>query len=394
MNGGMCMRNKAIKILSILFFALIVITIAVIVVNVDFSNPTNLEEYVHNKLEKADVKGASIAIIKNNKIAKTINSGDANEKNEVNDETLFQISSLSQVVTATAVMKLIEENFIQLDDDVNNYLPFKLKNPKYPKDSITIRMLLNHTSSIQDHQDILDQLYTMKEGGGDSDITLEQFAKGYFKEGGKWYSKEKNFTTKKPGEKFKYSHAGYGLLGFIVEHVTQMPFDKYVKETIFKPLKMRKTEWLYEKIETDNIASPYEYGKEIPYYASPFYSDGALKTNILDFSKFLTSMSIEETAPTILQPETIQEMLKPQSNDGKQALGWSFSTLDELYLKKLNHGKIIGHTGSEAGFFSLALYNREKGNGLIIFLNKKVELEMSSINLRMMIKRLVKEANL
>ncbi|MEL4025057.1 serine hydrolase domain-containing protein [Lysinibacillus endophyticus] len=394
MKGGIFLKNKALKILLIFLLAFTVITIAVIFTNVDFSNPTNLEEFVNTKLEKANVKGASIAIIKDNKIEKTINYGYANEKSEVNDETLFQIAPLSKVVTATAVMKLVEDGLINLDENVNNYLPFKLINPKYPKKAITIRMLLNHTSSIKDNWNVLDELYTIKNGGGDSDITLEQFAKGYLKEGGEWYSKEKNFTKNKPGEKFEYSNVGYGLLGYIVENVTKMPFEKYVKETIFKPLKMRKTEWLHQNIETDNIASPYEYGKEIPQYSFPTYPAGALKTNILDFAKFLTSMSIEETETNILQAETIGEMLKPQLNKGKQALGWSYSTLDELYLKKLNNGKIIGHSGSNPGFFSLGLYNREKGNGLIIFMNKEVEREVSSINLYMMIKRLVKEANL
>lgn len=133
MKGGIFLKNKALKILLIFLLAFTVITIAVIFTNVDFSNPTNLEEFVNTKLEKANVKGASIAIIKDNKIENTINYGYANEKSEVNDETLFQIAPLSKVVTATAVMKLVEDGLINLDENVNNYLPFKLINPKYPK---------------------------------------------------------------------------------------------------------------------------------------------------------------------------------------------------------------------------------------------------------------------
>ncbi|SOC22543.1 CubicO group peptidase (beta-lactamase class C family) [Ureibacillus xyleni] len=379
--------------LSILL-AIIVVGTAVVFVKVDFSNPSNLEEFVTNKLEKTSVKGVSIAIIKDNKIDQTIQYGYANENMKVNDETLFQIASLSKVVTATTVLKLHEEKFIDLDDDVNKYLPFQLKNPHFPNETITIRMLLDHTSSIKDNWDVLDELYTIESGGGDSNITLEQFVKEYLDKNGKWYSKETNFTENKPGETFEYSNVGYGLLGFIVEKATNMPFDKYVKETIFKPIGMKNTEWKHQNIETDNIASPYEYGKELPHYSFPTYPDGSLKTNVIEFSKFLTSMSIEETDDKILQPETIEEMLKPHSNEGKQALGWSYSTLEDVFMKKLNNGNIIGHTGSDPGIFSIALYNREKGNGLVIFMNKQMELEIETINIYSMIKRLVETADL
>jgi CubicO group peptidase (beta-lactamase class C family) len=177
----------------------------------------------------------------------------------------------------------------------------------------------------------------------------------------------------------------------MVEQISQLPFEQYSQQYIFNPLGMSQTYWLHKDVKTDNFAAPYDGSKELPKYSFPTYPDGSLKTNVVDFSKFLMSMSTLNKDNAILKPETIKEMLSPQSNDGKQALGWSYSALDDIFMKRLNSGNIIGHTGSDPGVFSIALYNPEKNNGLIIFMNQEMGLKIETINIYLMINRLVKE---
>ncbi|MBC5638802.1 beta-lactamase family protein [Ornithinibacillus sp. BX22] len=391
------MLKKATKIMGIIIAMVFIITSIVVTLKVDFSNPVNLKSFVHNKLNKTDVPGVSIAIIKNNEVEKYISYGYANinEGKKVNQDTVFQIASLSKVVTATAIMQLYEKKKINLDDEINKYLPFSVVNPNFPNESITVRMLLDHTSGIEDNWDILDSLYTIDSGGGDSEISIGEFSKEYLNEGGKWYSEEKNYTVNKPGTTFVYSNVGYGLLGYIVEQISQLPFDQYSQQYIFNPLGMTQTHWLHKDVTTENFAVPYEGSTALPKYSFPTYPDGSLKTNVVDFSKFLMSMSFPNKDNTsILKPETIKEMLSPYSNDGKQALGWSYSSLDEILMKKLNTGNIVGHTGSDPGVFTIALYNPEKKNGLVIFMNQEIGINIQTINIYLMIKRLVKEASL
>lgn len=390
------MLRKIGKLVLFLLTTLLVIGIIVLFVSVDFSNTEDTAEFVQNKLEKTKVVGASIAIIKDNKIHQYINYGHTNPSKEkkVDPNTVFQIASLSKTVTATSVMELYESGKLNLDVSINQYIPFEIENPNYPDSKITIRMLLDHTSGIADNWDILNSLYTISNGGGDSPISLEEFTMEYLLEEGKWYNQEENYTKSKPGESFVYSNVGYGLLGYIVEQVSGVAFDEYTKLAMFKPLGMENSEWLIKQINTDNIAMPYSKGKEIPLYSFPTYPDGSLKTTILDFSKFLTSMSTEKDGVKILSEDTIQEMFTPHSNEGTQTLGWSYSILDDLFMKGLNNGEIIGHTGSDPGLFSLALYNRDKGTGLIIFMNHEVKLEPRTINLYIMIKRLVEIADM
>lgn len=390
------MIKKAIKIVSILMALILVIAITVIAFKVDFSNPANIEKYVYNKMNKTSVPGVSIAIIEDNKIKKYISYGFANvnERKQVNQDTVFQIASLSKVVTATAIMQLYEKNKMNLDDEINKYLPFSVVNPNFPNEPITVRMLLDHTSGIEDNWDVLDSLYTINSGGGDSKIPIAEFSKEYLDVGGKWYSKEENFTENKPGTTFVYCNVGYGLLGYIAEQISQRPFNEFTQQNIFEPLGMSQTHWLHKDVKTENYALPYEENKELPKYSFPTYPDGSLKTNVVDFSKFLMSLSANNSDQSVLKPEIIEEMFSPQSNEGKQALGWSYSSLDDIFMKKLNNDHIIGHTGSDPGEFSLGLYNPDKKNGLVIFMNQQMDLKLETINIYLMIKRLVKEADL
>jgi CubicO group peptidase (beta-lactamase class C family) len=390
------MIKKATKILGIIMALILIIASIIIAFKVDFSNPANIETFVHNKMNKTSVPGVSIAIIKDNKVEKYISYGFANvdERKQLNQDTVFQIASLSKVVTATAAMQLYEKNKMNLDDDINKYLPFLVVNPNFPNEPITVRMLLDHTSGIEDNWDVLDSLYTINSGGGDSKIPVGEFSKEYLEVGGKWYSKEENFTENKPGTTFVYSNVGYGLLGYIVEQISQLPFNEYTQQNIFEPLGMSQTHWLHKEVKTENFALPYEGNKELPKYSFPTYPDGSLKTNVVDFSNFLISMSAINSDKSVLKPETIKEMFSPQSNEGKQALGWSYSALDDIYMEKLNNGHIIGHTGSDPGEFSIGLYNPEKKNGLVIFMNQQIGLKLETINIYFMIKRLVKEADL
>ena len=95
----------------------------------------------------------------------------------VGDSTIFHIASISKLLTGTALMQLWEEGLFDLDDDINNYLPFEIRNPNYPDDPITFRMLLTHTSSINDDWTQLIYLYTYII---DSPVSLESFVENYF----------------------------------------------------------------------------------------------------------------------------------------------------------------------------------------------------------------------
>ncbi|MCR2806660.1 serine hydrolase domain-containing protein [Paenibacillus soyae] len=377
----------------------ILVAIAVVVaVQVDFSNPKDLNEFVEAKMDKSGMTGASIAILKDNKVERIIHYGDADSENgsPVTDDTLFQIASVSKTVTATAVMQLVEKGAMKLDDDINGYLPFRVVHPKFPDTPITFRMLLSHTSGIDNNWEVYESLYTTHSGGGDSAVTLEQFMKGFLLPDGKWYDGEKNFTANEPGTTFAYSNIGYGLLGYLVEEISDMPFPEYSQKHIFDPLGMTDTVWLHKDLsDKDRLAVPYESkGNPLVPYSFPTYPDGTLKTTVSDFAKFYLAIMNggQGENGSILSKDTLEEMLRPQSGDGKQALGWSYSLPEELYLKGAVQGKAVGHSGSDPGVLAITMMNPNNQSGVIVFFNQELDLNLRSLNLHSMMKRLIKEA--
>ncbi|CAM4442200.1 serine hydrolase domain-containing protein [Paenibacillus tarimensis] len=363
---------------------------------VDWSNPKDLNDYMAAKLDKANIPGMAAVIIKDNRIERTLHYGYADKEAgiKVDENTIFQIASVSKTVTAAAVMKLEEQGVMKLDDAINTYLPEPIVHPDYPDTPITFRMLLSHTSGIEDNQDVYEGLYTIHEGGGDSPVTLEELVREYFRQDGKWYDAKQNFTPEKPGTAFAYSNIGYGLLGYLVEQLAGMSFDQFTREQIFEPLGMEDTYWFHSQMETGRLAIPYDDGKPLPPYSFATYPDGALKTTPEDYAKFMISMMPKEGAgeAALLQQNTIRQMLEPTAHDGKQAMGWSYSVLEELRLGDLNNGRLVGHGGSDPGVFTLVLFDPAEHNGMIIFMNQNVKLQPRVLNVYMAVKRLVSEA--
>ena len=387
-----------LKWVSIVLFSLIAILVIIFLANTDLSNPENIQEYIENKISKAGISGISIAMIKDDQIISTYQAGYANvdEQLPVENETIFQIASVSKTVTGTAIMQLYEQGLLDLDDDINDYLPFSIRHPNFPDTPITFRMLLSHTAGMDNNWELYDTFYTIPDGGGDSPVTLDEFVKGFFVPGGSYYDAAKNFTVTAPGEVYQYSNPAYALLGYLVEQISGQSFPDYCINHIFEPLDMTNTTWLLTDTNIEQLAVPYEGNEALPHYSFATYPDGTLKTTPTDYSHFLIAMMNdgEYKGYRILQPETIEEMLKPVARDGLQALTWDYGMLQELYLDELDEGDTIGHTGGDPGVFTMAAFNNKQHTGLVVFMNTGLSLDLKIFNTYQLIKRLILEAGL
>jgi CubicO group peptidase (beta-lactamase class C family) len=146
----------------------------------------------------------------------------------VENSTMYRIASVSKSFTAAALMKLYEQGFFGLDEDVNSYLGFSLRNPAYPADKITFRMILSHTSSVQDGTGYDGFLSAT---GGTTPPPISQL----LMPGGAYYTSNM-FRTERPGTYFNYSNVEYGILGTLVEKISNTRFDIYVRQNILQPL--------------------------------------------------------------------------------------------------------------------------------------------------------------
>jgi CubicO group peptidase (beta-lactamase class C family) len=208
----------------------------------------------------------------------------------VTDSTLFMLASVSKTVTGAAVMQLWEEGHFGLDDNINDYLPFQVIHPWHPDSIITFRMLLTHTSAINDNWGVLNALYVL----GDSPIPLGQFLEDYLTPGGAYYHAESNFSPWAPGTTYDYCNVAVALAGYLVEAISGTPFDQYCEDSLFTPLHMDETAWFLADLDTSHIAMPYHWNGStyVPYrhYGYPDYPDGQLRSGTAELSRFLIAM--------------------------------------------------------------------------------------------------------
>jgi CubicO group peptidase (beta-lactamase class C family) len=326
---------------------------------------------VDKQLERLGVPGLSAVVVKDGRIVCTLAAGlaDIEEKRPVTPETLFVWASVSKTVTAAAVMKLVDDGKIDLDDDINDYLPFAVRHPSCPDDAITFTQLLTHTSSIR--EDEYDGVYADLYVQGDSPIELGAFLKDYLTPEGAYYSRKKNFGKKCPGKKYSYSNIGAGLLGHLVEVIADQPFEQYSQAHLFQPLGMGETSWRLAELDLGHVAVPYKGKpskgfKRAGHFGFPTYPDGLLRTSPSSLARYLIMVMQfgEIDGKRILSSDAVQAMRDvpyPKIADG-QGLGWYY---DNVGSRK----GVLGHTGSDPGTSSMMVFDPKDNAGVLLVAN-------------------------
>lgn len=335
----------------------------------------NLETEIQETVDKLNVVGLSISVIENNKISYSQGFGyadiDKNIKTDTN--TIYRIASISKSITASAIMKLYEEGKFKLDDDINDYLNgFEVRNPNFPDEKITFRMLLTHTSSIID---------------GDTYSTIYDI---------------QDFGDYKPGDQFEYSNYGYNLLATLIEQISNQDFEDFVQENIFKPLNMKASFNLNKFEDVDNIAVLYGIDEDGNYYeilndkkriednivisstvrdkdgkiplgnAFKYSPTGGLRTSPNELAKFMIMLSNKGlyNGTRVLKKDTVELM---------EQIHWYGDALNGLYKCKglglhitddlIEGSRLIGHTGEAYGLLSNMFYDENRKFGYIMMLN-------------------------
>ncbi len=337
----------------------------------------DLEAFIANEAQVRHIPGVAACIIRDDKVVWSHAYGFADIARRVpmNFDALQNIGSISKTFTTTALMQLKEAGRVDLDADVNTYLPFAIRNPNHADMPITLRSLLTHVSSLRDGISYA-HLYAC----GDPKVSLGDWLRDYFTPGARFYDARENFQTWKPGETWDYCNLAYGVLAYVVERVSGEDFAAYCWRTIFAPLKMTETNWYLRDIDLKRHLTPYtwvEGGKprgptwgglpqgvireegptfdatlEDGYqpncpYNHPNFPDGFLRSSLNGLSRYLRAYLAGGTfeGGRILKPETVDEMLTVQLTSAKgrnQGLTWY---ADDKIANEFSWG----HGGSDPG---------------------------------------------
>ena len=332
------------------------------------------DNLIESLMSLAHMSALSAAIVIDDELAWANGYGlyDREYNKEATEETIYLVASISKTITATAIMQLYEQGYFDLDDDVNDYLPFTLRNPNHPDEKITFRMLLAHQSSLS--TDLPTFFIICYPGELELSGYPHPFLEEFLTQGGIHY-RPQVWNDYAPGGDMYYANIGFGLLGYLVEIISEQSFEDYCREHIFEPLDMDDTSFKLTCLNASNVAVPYEYLQReyYPYihYNIIDYPAGGLRTSVVDLSHFLIAIMNDGVYETtqILSPESVEEMhtIQYQSNTYNFQYGLGFQ------IWKTLSGTTVGHTGGLYGVATKMVFRESNDIGIIMFTNKAIE---------------------
>ena len=322
-----------------------------------------LDGFVPMQLEREDIAGAVVLVVKDGEIlfAKGYGYSDVKKKSPVTvDATLFRPGSVSKLFTWTAVMQLVEQGKLDLDRDINEYLDFKIP-AKFGK-PITLRNIMTHTPGFE------EQIKDL--------ITEEAAPSATLKQHLVTHVPERIFP---PGTMPAYSNYGASLAGYIVERVSGRPFNDYVDENIFKPLGMAHSTFAQPlPAELKPLMSNgYRLGsgKSKPFEIIEEAPAGALAATAADLGRFMIAhlQNGKFENAKILRPETAAQMHSRQFGLSPALNGMCLG----FYEETRNGRRIIGHGGDTVYFHSDLHLMLENGIGFFVSYNSAGKGEIS-----------------
>jgi len=304
------------------------------------------------------VPGVAVAVIQNGKIAwiQCIGYADAASGKPVTAQTIFNIGSISKLVSSWGFMQLTEKKLITLDEPVNPTLTrWKLPSSPYDVSKVTLRRILSHTAGLSVHG------YGGSEQGTPL-MALEESLNGKTKRNG-----ESVHLINEPGTQWKYSGGGYTLAQLLLEEKTKESFAGYMRENVFQPLGLAHTSYEWTEEMKANSSTAYDtLGNPVKNRIFTEQAAAGLQTTIADLAHFaeLSITTDPKALNNVLNPETIHLMelpVVPLSNDGESGLGYRFMNFEGL--------RTIGHTGENIGWSAGMFLHLPTKSGLVVLTN-------------------------
>jgi CubicO group peptidase (beta-lactamase class C family) len=325
------------------------------------------EAGIKEVMDSSNVVGFSVAVVKHHKIIYTHSFGlkDIDKKLPLTDQSIFRIASISKSFTATSIMQLVEAGKLSLDDDFSKLVGFQVRNPKYPNTVITLRMIMSHTSSVNDSQ-----------GYFSLDVIDPAKNKDY----------AKCYNDYEPGKGYAYCNLNFNMTGAVIEKITGERFDLYVKHHILDPLGLYGG-YCVDSLDKSKFATLYEYNKDSAKFiaataaynprseeiknhvlgvTTPIFSPtGGMKISATDLAKYMImhSQRGKYKGGRIISDNSAIQMQTKLSDD--EGYGLALETTEKLIPGEV----MCGHTGSAYGLYSAMFFNAQKEFGIVVICN-------------------------
>ena len=223
----------------------------------------DLKQVFENISKECNVVGTNFVVASDEGILESYSYGMADLDNNVasNEDTIYRIASISKTVGAIGLMQLVEEGKINLDEDISTYLGYKVRNPYYPDDVITVKMITLQTSSIQDGYDDENPAYddVIKGYNGVNGRSINVSLQDLLTNPNCEYYTPLTFGKYQPGTRWCYSNFGCGIMACIIEKASGETYVEYMENHVFKPLGIDASFKAGRITNKERIATMYSY---------------------------------------------------------------------------------------------------------------------------------------
>lgn len=333
-----------------------------------------LDQALSAAVSSSGMVGLSTAVIVDGRVVWTRAYGMADRENAVplTPQTPMNVASIAKTTIGVTMMRLVAEGRLDLDADINTYLPFRVANPHHPGAKITLRHLATHTSSITDRRDFYAGLYRPL---GEPRMALDALLRDYLVPGGTQYRAE-NFLDVAPGQSRDYCNLGAALAAYIVEVVAGEPFDAHTRRVLFEPLALRSAAWVGTEAAAAPGAALYAQDasgtQRIAPYALASYPDGGLRISVQDLARYFAMLMGDGShdGVRILGTAALAEMKRFQWTPQAKPADYDLADGNSgLFWRTKFGGRRMGHGGNDQGVAAEMLTDAEGRVGIVLISN-------------------------
>lgn len=323
---------------------------------------SRFEQRMEAQVAADDVGGVSAAVARGSDVvwARAFGWADRDRRIPAGVGSIYRVGSISKTVTAVVMMRAVERGYIDLDQPLSDIFPATARFPGAigGAPAPTVRQFASHTSGLvrEPDWDIA--------ASGPIEIWQERIVE----------SIPLSRFQNAPGAEYSYSNIGYGTLGLAVARAVGRPFMEFVEEDVFKPLGMTSSTFvigpeLAPRLTVgyvnrgDGSPDPEQPARE---HAGRGYKvpNGGVYSTVLDLARFMGALQ-GRASPAILSDESVAEMSRvhtPEDPDNGYGLGVMIRAADD-------GARLVGHSGSVAGYNAYMLFEPESGLGVVLLRN-------------------------
>lgn len=306
------------------------------------------------RLHKRSGFNGNVLVAKDGKIIyeKAIGWADYLHRDSLKINSVFELASISKTFTSTAIMMLVENGKLRLDQDVKEFFP------DFPYDGITVKLLLTHRSGMMNYVYFIDDLWKAQKKNQRIGVTNQEVMNVI--------AEHKPNPYMKPDRKFHYNNSNYMVLAAIIEKVSGQKYSEFMAENIFKPIGLKNTAVYskaeYEKIPVDVVGHDRTWRRSVAqnFLDGPVGDKGIYGT-VHDL--YLFDRALRDGR--LLKKSTLDSMYAPHNEmqRGHFNYGYGWRTFTDA-----NH-KVVYHTGWWHGFRHIYLRQLDKDITIVLLTN-------------------------